>query len=75
MTNIYASFVTLWLQQISRILEESRFFIESDASLSRACMLELKDHCGDIPKGDGQSMYPSVLTHSLFAIVQRISVI
>jgi len=42
-------------QQISRILEESRFDIESDASLSRACSLELKDHCGDIPKGDGQS--------------------
>jgi len=44
------------LQQISRILEESRFDIESDASLSRACSLELKDHCGDIPKGDGLSM-------------------
>jgi len=46
---------SLLLQQISRILEESRFDIESDASLSRACSLELKDHCGDIPKGDGQS--------------------
>jgi len=44
------------LQQITRILEESRFDIESDASLSRACSLELKDHCGDLPKGDGQSM-------------------
>jgi len=44
------------LQQISRILEESRFEIESDASLSRACSLELKDHCGDIPKDSGQSM-------------------
>lgn len=52
----------LLLQQISRILEESRFDIESDASLSRACSLELKDHCGDIPKGDGLSMASCLLT-------------
>jgi len=47
----------IFWQQITRLLEESRFDIESDASLSRACSLELKDHCGDIPKGDGQSLF------------------
>lgn len=62
--------VLLLLQQISRILEESHFDIESDASLSRACSLELKDHCGDIPKGDGQSMLTSVIEPlKLFAVM------
>ena len=53
------------LQQISRILEESRFDVESDAALFRACGVELKDHCGDIPRGDGRSMPSCLLMLSL----------
>jgi Golgi apparatus protein 1 len=42
--------------QISRVMEENQFDIQSDVVLYRACSSELKDHCSDVPAGEGRKV-------------------
>ena len=48
-------FVFCVYQQLTQILEETQFDISADAVLHRVCINELKEHCSDVPTGEGRS--------------------
>ena len=49
------------LQEVTRILAESRADIQVDPLLHRACAMDLKHYCADIPLGEGRRKFIYVL--------------
>ncbi len=62
---IYLSHV-LYLQEVIRILQESRADVQVDPILHKACALDIKHYCSNIPQGEGRRKFEISFTFTAY---------